>query len=772
MKKKQVLFILSIALLVVSMAGFHFISGAENKSVIENLDSIPTKRDLRRSFFDKREILVIYAAKDSVLNQKYKALLEQLSAQEVTNSWRSAKIVFQKASEVTEEQLKENVIFLVGSIDENSLIKRYVDQIPFHIDAKRIKVGSKKVLLENGVLSVGFYPSPLNSKMPFSFLTGTNAEQVFEYFAKKVKDNGQGFYRQNLDYEIYRNTERVVLGDLNSQWTIDESTFFDFSSGNKVLLDTDTFKFVNHQGAIESSEVNEILAQAERTSSEIRGFVASEVSIPKITYHFYKNTEVKGLMTGNMDQSHIDTLINAVYTITNKTYKGNNIGKDNALLLHNLIGSSNKEVLTYGLPVYFTKTWQVKGYRYWASRLIESGNTLSSVQLLDNSFLEMESALVRDCFAGVFTEFLLTTWGKEKYLTSYKKFDLNIEEAKQLEKEWQQYLKSYPINYPKEKVKATKLPYLKGFNFAHEGYSIYNGYGSSKATESLLKQKNMGSNAMAIVPYSGINDINTPAPFHFSDNAGGENDEAIIHSVFEAHEMGMFTVLKPQIFVGGSWPGGIDMPTDADWDMFFDHYYRWIRHYAFLAEIHGVDALCIGVEFTKATLSRPDAWRAMIKKTRGLYSGQLTYAANWGEEFENIEFWDDLDFIGLNSYYPLSKKDNPTDEELISKFDTIKAKIRTVYNRFKKPIVFTEIGFRSIDTPWKNPHAEADESINQEMQQRCYEIIFKSIENEPWCQGILWWKFPSYLEYRGIDNNAFTPNNKLAEETVRTWFTK
>lgn len=114
-----------------------------------------------------------------------------------------------------------------------------------------------------------------------------------------------------------------------------------------------------------------------------------------------------------------------------------------------------------------------------------------------------------------------------------------------------------------------------------------------------------------------------------------------------------------------------------------------------------------------------------------------------GEEFEQIEFRDALDFIGLNSYYPLSKKDCPTNAELSLKFDTLKTKISAVYERLKKPIVFTEIGFRSVDSPWKNPHAEADESINETARMRSYEVIFKGIEKEPWCQGILWWKFPS-----------------------------
>jgi len=771
MKKKYVLLALVVALGIVGYAGVEYFPNAENAVVPETLDSIPTRRELRGSFFEKREILVVYAAKDSVLSNKYEQILKELSLLEPTESWRSAKILYKRADEVTDEILKKNVVFLLGAIEENEILKRFIDQTPFQVNRRAIMIGSNKITNKNSILSVSFYPNPLMPKMPFSFMTGTDAEQVFDFFAEKVKENGQSFYRQNLNYELYNDNERVVMGDFNEQWKTDNSTFFDFSKGNKVLLNAEKYQFVNHKNALKSNEVRSLEEQIKRNTSKVFAFLNND-DFPKITYNFYSNTEEKGLMTGNTSQAHYDTLNNSIHIIANKIYKNNNIGKDNELLLRNMLGVSKKDILTQGLPIYFTDKWQMKGYKYWSARLAESENTLSVAELLDNSFLEMESSLIRDCLAGAFVDFLMQTWGKEIFLYHYKDGELTTQEIHKLEEKWQRYLKSLSKTYPKEEVVKKELPYLKGFNFAHEGYSIYNGYGSKKATESLLKQKSMGSNAMALVPYTGINNINAATPLRFSNSAGSENDEAVVHALSTAHDMGMYTMLKPQIYVGGSWPGGIEMPSDEEWDLFHDHYYRWIRHYAFLAEIHGMDALCIGVEFTKATLSKPETWRSMIKKTRGLFSGHLTYAANWGEEFENIEFWDDLDYIGLDCYYPLSKKDNPTDEEMSESFNMIKKKIEKVYERFEKPIVFTEIGFRSVNEPWKNPHAEADESINEEMQARCYEIIFKGIENEPWCKGILWWKFPSFLEYRGEDNNAFTPNNKLAEETVRKWFTK
>jgi len=771
MKKKYLLVALFIIIGIVGFAGANYFPVAEDDGVLGVLDSVATRRDLRRSFFDKREIIVVYGAEDSTLQRQYNKILHELSLLKVSRSWRSAKVRYMAVEQVSAETLNNSIVFLVGAVDENPLIRKYMSGTPFNISSSQISIGSKEVPNNNSVLGVGFYPSPINSKMPFSFLSGTNAKEVFRLFAEKVSERGQAFYRQNLEYEVYENKERLVMGDFNAHWGIEGSTYFNFATGTRVLLDTDEFKFIDHQKAIKEIDVPRIHEAVRASKEKIVSFVGKK-NVPKITYNYYTCTEEKGLMTGTTDHSTFDSVTNSVHTIVNDIYANNHIGRDNALLLHHLVGESNKHILTMGLPIYFTNTWQNKGYRYWAARLVESENIFTVAELLDNTFMDMESSLIRDCMAGAFTDFLVKSWGKDSYLRRYNNLTLTEREEKTLELKWRNYLQELPKAHPKKRTEKKKLPYIKGFNFAHEGYSIYNGYGSQKATESLLKQKNMGSNAMAIVPYTGINDINTPTPLHFSDNAGSENDDAVVHAVAMARNMGMYTLLKPQIYVGGSWPGGIDMPTDAQWDKFHDYYYRWIRHYAFLAEIHEMDALCIGVEFTKATLSQPDAWREMIRKTRALYSGQLTYAANWGAEFEQIEFWDDLDFIGLNSYYPLSKKDDPSDEELQLQFDMVKTKIKKVHDQYKKPIVFTEIGFRSVDAPWKNPHAEADDSINEEAQRRSYEVIFEGIQDEPWCQGILWWKFPSYLEYRGENNNAFTPNNKLAEETVRKWFSK
>ena len=134
-------------------------------------------------------------------------------------------------------------------------------------------------------------------------------------------------------------------------------------------------------------------------------------------------------------------------------------------------------------------------------------------------------------------------------------------------------------------------------------------------------------------------------------------------------------------------------------------------------------------------------------------------------------FWDELDFIGLNCYYPLSKSDNPSKRDLEKAFDQVINKIEKVCYKYNKPLVFTEIGFRSVAHPWKNPHAkEGNRPFNDAHQKLCYEVVLEGIKNKKWCNGILWWKWPSHLSYRGERNKGFSPNSKQTEDVISKYF--
>ena len=99
--------------------------------------------------------------------------------------------------------------------------------------------------------------------------------------------------------------------------------------------------------------------------------------------------------------------------------------------------------------------------------------------------------------------------------------------------------------------------------------------------------------------------------------------------------MGITISLKPHIWARGSWPGEIEMNRHRDWDRFFESYERWMLHYALLAKMHRVHLLSVGVELSKVSVGQEHRWREMVGRLRGVCSGLLVYAANWGRNLNH-----------------------------------------------------------------------------------------------------------------------------------------
>ena len=59
------------------------------------------------------------------------------------------------------------------------------------------------------------------------------------------------------------------------------------------------------------------------------------------------------------------------------------------------------------------------------------------------------------------------------------------------------------------------------------------------------------------------------------------------------------------------------------------------------------------------TIHKGEVWSVSIR-TFAPYTGPLTYAANHGNE-TSVGWWNDLDYIGIDAYYPLTNKNNPTE---------------------------------------------------------------------------------------------------------------
>ncbi|MCB0617475.1 MAG: hypothetical protein KDC41_01865, partial [Saprospiraceae bacterium] len=202
-----------------------------------------------------------------------------------------------------------------------------------------------------------------------------------------------------------------------------------------------------------------------------------------------------------------------------------------------------------------------------------------------------------------------------------------------------------------------------------------------------------------------------------------------------------------------------------------------------LAEAEQFDMLCIGTELYQTAVQREADWRALIAKVRQVYSGKLTYAANFYEEYERIRFWDALDLIGIQAYYPLTDSHHPTLDELLSGWQPHYKRINALRKKWKKPVLFTEVGYRSMPDaavkPWEWPNGKEvkDDLVSPQTQALCYEAMFRTFWREDWLQGIFLWKWsrsnyhPEGLHDRHARTEpiSFTPK-KEGLEVLKEWF--
>ncbi len=286
--------------------------------------------------------------------------------------------------------------------------------------------------------------------------------------------------------------------------------------------------------------------------------------------------------------------------------------------------------------------------------------------------------------------------------------------------------------------------------------------GDSIAQHNINQITDIGANWISQTPFGWMSSYDSPEVVLNNDRAWwGETDRGVIHTTKLARASNVKTMLKPHIWLRRSndkWRSDIAMKSNKDWGKWFESYRNWILHYAQIAEKNNIEALCIGTELYQTTKQYPDKWRAIISDIRQVYSGQLIYAANWYKEYEEITFWGELDYIGIQAYFPLSKNENPSYSELIKSWKNHKKGLETISKKYNKKIVFTEIGYKNTadaaKEPWTWPQ-DMDHNIrtSEEIQSNCYAALFESLWQESWFDGLFIWKwFHSTHQYKDFDS--------------------
>ncbi|MCB0687136.1 MAG: hypothetical protein KDC53_11440 [Saprospiraceae bacterium] len=290
----------------------------------------------------------------------------------------------------------------------------------------------------------------------------------------------------------------------------------------------------------------------------------------------------------------------------------------------------------------------------------------------------------------------------------------------------------------------------------------------------MLSVKEIHCNWIAIVPYAftprGVPEVR----FGSNHQWWGESPEGVKETIVRANLAGMKTMLKPQVWSHGWWTGDYHFDNNEDWMKWEEQYTNYILFYAAIADSMNVDLFCLGTEFKASIKERPKFWFSLIDKVRKVYHGRITYAANW-DNFTQIPFWNELDFIGINAYFPLVDHKEPNLKALESAWKKPLAQIRSCHQKFDKPVIFTEYGYLSVDgaafNTWELEGRLDELAINEKTQAIALDALHSVFSGESYWEGGFVWKwYPGMQGHEGYPMKDYTPQGKSAEKVLKRWF--
>jgi hypothetical protein len=321
----------------------------------------------------------------------------------------------------------------------------------------------------------------------------------------------------------------------------------------------------------------------------------------------------------------------------------------------------------------------------------------------------------------------------------------------------------------KKEEQTLKLEKINGLSFVASRDEVFE--------KDVADLKAFHANHTAVIPYGFMRDLSSPNIKYNTDRQWwGERVEGVEQTIDLFHNGGVQVMLKPQIWIHrGEYTGHIALESEAQWKQLEDSYRTFILDFAKIAAQRKTAMLCIATELDSFVKERPEYWKNLIAEIRSIYKGKLTYAANW-DSYKNISFWDDLDYIGVDAYFPLSEEKTPCLQTINDSWTKWKLEMSTLSRKHNKPLLLTEYGYISADyagkEPWKS--ASPDQEINEEAQKILLQALYHNLWEEEWIAGgFLWKHFPEqFYQREGGFERLFNVQKKQAETTVKEAYQK
>jgi hypothetical protein len=293
-------------------------------------------------------------------------------------------------------------------------------------------------------------------------------------------------------------------------------------------------------------------------------------------------------------------------------------------------------------------------------------------------------------------------------------------------------------------IAANREPGRVGFGDGIRGITISTHWDgldwarSETLVPTLRDIKSVGADWIAIHPYAGIRGDGT---VRFRPIDPESPPAHVVGPIRNAHRLGLKILIKPHLAYWGSpfrWRGEIEFDEPEEWTRFWRGYTTWIEQ---LAAVTGeADGFVVGTELDR-TLGHESAWRKLIARVRARSAVPLTYAANW-TDYGRVPFWDALDAIGVQAYFPLVEEPTTAEDVLVEAWSRRMGELRKFAGRQRRPVLFTELGYSRSPmapvTPWV---PGSDGPSYAALQELCMRVALAAVRDEPRVLGAFLWKW-------------------------------
>lgn len=323
----------------------------------------------------------------------------------------------------------------------------------------------------------------------------------------------------------------------------------------------------------------------------------------------------------------------------------------------------------------------------------------------------------------------------------------------------------YDWNYAIEN-KTDTIQGLYSLDGKHRGMTVYDfGRRNTTNVDELIKNN---VEWVVVLPYFYQKDEQTNSIQNTKEvGVWSHRDSMFMESIDQLHDNNIRIHLKPHLWMSSGWRSNINFENNEDWDIWFESYRKTILHFATMAEKTQTELFCIGTELRSSIKAQPEKWKLLIQEIKGIYSGKLTYAANWDDPLDLIDFWNELDYIGVQAYFPLTENTNPELSQIQEGWKRHKEALKSLSDQYQKKILFTEVGYRpdaaATKTPWAwgSAFGPLFKKKSDRTQYLAYEALFEELWNEPWFAGSYVWQW---------NNSDFEIKGKPAQNSIAKWY--